>query len=521
MNKISTTVRLIALAFVATLTFAAPAAQASSTLGSAFERLTGASGGSFTTSNEAAFRTRTRTGFSAGGATVRFSQKRYSLVQVSPPSYSAGCHGIDLHFGGFSFINAEEITQMLNQILNGALAVAFDMAITALCPPCDKAMQWANDLAEKAKSMAINSCEASEALVAATKMAVTDPKKLGQKMTCSTVGMASGKYSDWIESKKEACKDSAAESLSDDLENGTEGDRQKAAALVGNMTWQTLQASGLAPKTHTAPNQDLKPYAEIMMSWVGTSIGGGGPNAAPDGEYPPLIRNADDVLAIFMCGNSAAAAPGGITDPNAIKLQEAATSYCNSMLGDEGIKTNIYTCPDDLCMEMETTPLSDVPGIGPGFLRIVIRELSGAINNVASDQPLTTVQKSLIAQAPFPLYRAINVAAISPEIATSIVMSHAQALSYMIGLEYMKDIFRQARQSSSRSELRPELMLAVTESLSALRDQSFQAVEQLSIVSETSQQIMTSVEKINKAALANNMALGITGSSFARAAGGN
>lgn len=517
MNKTPLYIRLAGMAFITMMALSPISANAGS-LNDAFQRLTGSSGGAFNTSSESSFRTSTRKGYTGGGASIRFSQKRYSLVRASAPSFNAGCHGIDLHLGGFSFINTDEITKMLNQVLNGALAVAFDMAITALCPPCAAAMEWAEGIARKAASMAVDTCEASRALVANTKQAIEDPKNIGQQAACSSIGMAAGKYTGWYESKREACDDDAAASLQDTINSsGNDGDKESNAGTVGNETWIALQAVGLAPKQGSSPNKELKPYAELILSWVGTSIAGAS-DATRNGRWPALIRNADDVMAIFMCGTgtSSGSYTGRVAD-----LMDSADTFCESRIGAGGNTMEVYSCPDDDCQKMKPVTVDTKTGLGKGFLYIVIEELGKAIDNVANDQPLTDTQKGIISQAPFPLYRAINVAAISPDLAESIVMNHAQALSYMIGLEYLKDLFRQSSQSSVASELSPELMTAIYDSLSDLREQSFQVAEQLSILSETSQQIMGSVERINKAALASNLAQGITDSAFARSVGGS
>lgn len=505
MNKpFSVTKVLSALFFLFTLS--APLS-AHADLNAAFERLTGASGGGFTTSNEQSFRTKTREGATLGGATVRFSHKRYSLVRVSPPRYSAGCHGIDLHFGGISFINAEQITQMLNQILNGTLAVAFDMAITALCSPCSAAMKFAQKVANWANSLSVDTCQASQALV----KAALNPKGIGQQMACSTVGMQAGKYSDWVESKQEACNDDSLDSLREDLaDGGTDGDKEENAALVGNSTWIALQAIGMAPKTASDENNELKPYAELLISWLGTSISGSESN---DGTMPPLINDADTIMSVFICGTNQ---PNGGTN----NLLVSANAFCDTRVGSGSDGLQIYQCPDDDCYEMETVNLDD-SDLGTGFLYIVLNELQGAINNVATNQPLTDTQKALISQAPFPLYRAINVAAISPELAESIVLPHAQSLSYMIALEYLKDIFRQGSQSALSHKLKPAVMASILDAMSDLKVQSIKTVEQLSVFSATSTTIMNSVRQINKAALSSSLALGITDTSFARAVGGH
>ncbi len=79
-----------------------------SALNDAFDRLSSAGGGFSSSTSATAFETRTRHGYSAGGMTMRFSQNRYSLVNLDPPRLEVGCNGIDAHFGGFSYIDSEQ-----------------------------------------------------------------------------------------------------------------------------------------------------------------------------------------------------------------------------------------------------------------------------------------------------------------------------------------------------------------------------------------------------------------------------
>ena len=113
-NKLVT---MVATAVISGMSITATTSLAeANALENAFDRLSSAGGGFSSSNSAASFETRTRHGYTAGGLTMRFSQNRYSLVNMDPPRLDVGCNGIDAHFGGFSYIDSEQIQQMLEQI---------------------------------------------------------------------------------------------------------------------------------------------------------------------------------------------------------------------------------------------------------------------------------------------------------------------------------------------------------------------------------------------------------------------
>ena len=56
-----------------------------------------------------------------------------SLWHFVPPSYSAGCGGIDLFAGSFSFISAEQFQNLMRAIAANAAGYAFEVALGAMC----------------------------------------------------------------------------------------------------------------------------------------------------------------------------------------------------------------------------------------------------------------------------------------------------------------------------------------------------------------------------------------------------
>lgn len=81
-NKLVT---MVATAVISGMSITATTGQAeANALENAFDRLSSAGGGFSSSSSSASFETRTRHGYTAGGLTMRFSQNRYSLVNIDP-----------------------------------------------------------------------------------------------------------------------------------------------------------------------------------------------------------------------------------------------------------------------------------------------------------------------------------------------------------------------------------------------------------------------------------------------------
>lgn len=103
--------------------------------------------------------------YSLGNVWTRFPQKSVQPFNLQLPSARAGCGGIDLFSGSFSFINASEIVAMLKATANNALGFAFKLAIDFVSPEIGKVMDEFSQKAQLLNQMNISSCETAQALV--------------------------------------------------------------------------------------------------------------------------------------------------------------------------------------------------------------------------------------------------------------------------------------------------------------------------------------------------------------------
>ena len=83
-----------------------------------------------------------RRGYVTGGKlSLRYQQNREHLVSVSPPSYKAGCGGIDLFGGAVNFLNADMLQQHFETIIMNASTYLSDLVLNTLCEPCAKSVK--------------------------------------------------------------------------------------------------------------------------------------------------------------------------------------------------------------------------------------------------------------------------------------------------------------------------------------------------------------------------------------------
>jgi len=99
--------------------------------------------------------------YSGGGFSARWQNNATYPVTVEPPRIKAGCGGIDVFLGGFSFLNFEYLVQKLQRILMSGGAVAFDLALKTLCEPCATSIKSFEAIADKLNSLQLDECAAA------------------------------------------------------------------------------------------------------------------------------------------------------------------------------------------------------------------------------------------------------------------------------------------------------------------------------------------------------------------------
>jgi len=211
-----------------------------------------------------------------------------SLWHFVPPSFDAGCGGIDLFAGSFSFISAEQFQNLLRAIAANATGYAFEVALGAMCKECLETMETLQKKIQALNQGFANSCQLAKGLV----NDVADSFDMKHKDNTSLLGMVKG-LGDVFETRSSAGGSDPIAQVRDNVP------AEEKTEIEGNLVWQALKRKGAAG--WFADGEDT--LLEAMMSLTGSVIVGS-PEAAPDGQgdnyrityLPGNLLKASDLL---------------------------------------------------------------------------------------------------------------------------------------------------------------------------------------------------------------------------------
>ncbi len=233
-------------------------------------------------------RGQTRNVATFGGLYHRAPRRTYSVAGFSPPSWRAGCAGIDLYAGSFSFINKDQFIQYLRNVASNSVGLAFKMALSSLSPELSKTLEDLQKSTEALNRFNLDSCEAAQALVKGD----VGVAMLGGETACRNLGTFLNTFSDGAEARLMCGSEAEARPVADAA--AAEPALEAVAPLElsrGNMMWKVLgKVSGI--------DDDMR---EALMSATGTFVlapasptvtVGAGPR-----HVPPTLSSAKDLLS--------------------------------------------------------------------------------------------------------------------------------------------------------------------------------------------------------------------------------
>ena len=193
---------------------------------------------SLSTLRPQAYKGQERGYFIGGSASIKFPNENIQPFSFTPPQLKAGCGGIDIIMGGFSYLNFDYLVQKLQQILQVAPAFAFQLALSTLCKQCNNIISSLDSLANQINNMNINQCRAAKAIVgfAAVKAGII-----------SSLEQSDGSKESWFSSIKDAVSNlnSAIEKYSDlyDAEVGNK-DASKTFSFRPSLLHNAFEKAG-------------------------------------------------------------------------------------------------------------------------------------------------------------------------------------------------------------------------------------------------------------------------------------
>lgn len=194
--------------------------------------------GTATYGGPAAIQTQTMNYYHGGNITLATPTRSYNLVTAQAPSVNAGCGGIDLHMGGFSFISKEQFVQLLRNIGSNALGYGFKIALQNICPTCENVMTSLQNVADRINQFNINSCQAAKGIVHAAANEVFNTQYDTKVMDW---GMVDGIYRDGADAYRNVKNVFNQDKRREALEAARRRNPSREEELpTGNVTWNAL-----------------------------------------------------------------------------------------------------------------------------------------------------------------------------------------------------------------------------------------------------------------------------------------
>lgn len=108
--------------------------------------------------------TQDRTGVFGGSFNMRAPIQNANIVSFDPPRLDAGCGGVDLYMGSFTFLSSSQLIALFRQVASNSVGLAFKASIDAISPSLGKLMTEFQTLLQKMNNLAKNSCNLAHLL---------------------------------------------------------------------------------------------------------------------------------------------------------------------------------------------------------------------------------------------------------------------------------------------------------------------------------------------------------------------
>lgn len=195
----------------------------------------------------------TRGYLTGGGFSMRLPRTNLNIGSASLPKVRAGCEGIDIYLGTFSYVNADQLIAKLRAIGAGALGYGFTLALESISPQIAGTIKfWESEL-NKVLNSNLSACQAGRALVDATGL----PEKIraSQIGRCAGSRAASGSSADYNAARQECAADPSSGAVGD-------SEDQAMGRADRNYLWEALNnLAGLDEVSR-----------ELILSAIGTIV---------------------------------------------------------------------------------------------------------------------------------------------------------------------------------------------------------------------------------------------------------
>jgi conjugative transfer pilus assembly protein TraH len=362
--------------------------------------------------------------YSGGSIFARDSVRDTQIASIDTPSFKAGCGGIDLFTGGFSFVNSEGIKNAMSNIINNAKGYAFSLALESTVPEVANVMKYINTLSNEVNRFNINSCETAAGLVGS----VWPKTNVAQQKVCQDIGSSTGIFTDWV-AAREGCNSGQMGSTLDSAKNKEE---YKGMLLKdGNIAWKAIQQNNFL--------KNDPELASLFLSLSGTVIVSGTGDDSKKRRFKVLSSLAADtqLLKALLHGGSAKVYQCDTTDADGCLNP---TIHTITIAQDSGLQVQVSKLLDDMTTK------------------------------ILSDQAITPDEIGLLQSTRLPIYKMLNVqSAFAGDESVLDLTSYADVIATDILFQYLDENLSLIRTSVSSLQFPETIMTQFTDGITVAR----------------------------------------------------
>lgn len=256
-------------------------------------------GGAASSTSPTAFEGQGYRYLNGGQVYVRVPNQQVNLYGYRAPNYNAGCSGIDMFGGGFSFLDAGELVQVPKDVGSNAASYAFMLALRTISSQISNTLGENFDWMLKNQGMSFNTCERAQWSV----NSALSGEVLGNQ-TSACISQRTSSLGETYTEARNACTAGGGQQ-----EASINNDEARDSSFIeGNLVWMFMDKSGMF-----ASDTEMR---ELVMSVTGTVVKSKRNNAgalAPGDEssrpqvtwHPSLLASTDDLLDGILRGSTA------------------------------------------------------------------------------------------------------------------------------------------------------------------------------------------------------------------------
>ena len=198
--------------------------------------------------------------YTGGSIYARVPTKSHNFANFQPPSVSAGCGGIDIFMGSFSYINAEQFVKALRNVASNSIGYSFNLAMQTFVPQVYNTMQKLNDISREINNLNMNSCETATQVIGG----MWPKSDMASKQLCQSMGTSNGKFGDWARARQ----DCGVGGKRDEVNSAKSEKFKHQLGDEFNIAWEAMKGQ----KIFGNLEKEGRELAEFFMSISGTII---------------------------------------------------------------------------------------------------------------------------------------------------------------------------------------------------------------------------------------------------------